>query len=117
MKSRIKFISPPLLMKQKITANKYKNPNRFGKRSISKIESQRHILFAGCSEDSYSNEAFLAGDYRGVFTSVFLKYATRYSLTWRELEKNVSFSIKKKGFDQVPQLVTMSSNLDKNIFT
>lgn len=75
------------------------------------------ILITGCRDTQTSADAFLDGSYNGALTYSLVE-AMRQSqgrLTYRELHERASRTLKKKAFDQVPQLEGRSARFDEPV--
>lgn len=91
--------------------------NKMGQKALVGVQTQRHILFAGCAEDNYSYEGRFGGVIQGAFTWNFCDLAKkRPHSIWRDIENRVSNRLRKQGYFQVPQLVTMPTNFDLTLF-
>ena len=77
------------------------------------------VLVTGCRDTQTSADAFINGTYNGALTFALVE-AIRQSkgvLTYRELHDRASGVLKKKKFEQVPQLEGRSANFDRTLFS
>ena len=77
------------------------------------------VLVTGCRDTQTSADAFINGTNNGALTFALVD-AIRQSkgvLTYRELHDRASGVLKKKKFDQVPQLEGRSANFDRMLFS
>jgi len=75
------------------------------------------VLWAACKSNQYAADARLNGKYGGAFTAVLcdLVRSSQGAIQRANLLKSLRSTLKKKRFDQVPQLET-SAKLKKSIF-
>lgn len=77
------------------------------------------VLITGCRDTQTSADAFINGAYNGALTFALVQ-AIRESkggLTYRELHDLASGVLKKRKFDQVPQLEGRAATFDKPLFS
>jgi hypothetical protein len=77
------------------------------------------ILIAGCRDTQTSADAFINGKYNGALTFALVE-AIRNSkgrLTYRQLHDQASTVLKKRKFDQVPQLEGQNDRFDAPLFS
>ena len=77
------------------------------------------VLVTGCRDTQTSADAFINGTYNGALTFALVE-AIRQSkgrLTYRELHERASGVLKKRNFDQVPQLEGRAANFDHTLFS
>jgi hypothetical protein len=77
------------------------------------------ILIAGCRDTQTSADAFINGKYNGALTFALVE-AIRKSkgrLTYRQLHDQASTVLKKRKFDQVPQLEGRNDRFDAPLFS
>lgn len=77
------------------------------------------VLVTGCRDTQTSADAFINGTYNGALTFALVE-AIRQSkgrLTYRELHERASGVLKKRKFDQVPQLEGRAANFDHTLFS
>jgi hypothetical protein len=77
------------------------------------------VLVTGCRDTQTSADAFINGAYNGALTFALVE-AIRQSkghLTYRELHDRASGVLKKRNFDQVPQLEGRAANFDRTLFS
>ena len=77
------------------------------------------VLVTGCRDTQTSADAFINGTYNGALTFALVE-AIRQSkgrLTYRELHDRASGVLKKRKFDQVPQLEGRAANFDRTLFS
>ena len=76
------------------------------------------VLITGCRDTQTSADAFINGRYNGALTFGLVDAikASRGRLTFRELHDRASAAIKRRRFEQVPQLEGMKARLDEPIF-
>ena len=76
------------------------------------------VLITGCRDTQTSADAFINGAYNGALTFALVE-AIRQSkgrLTYRELHDRASGVLKKRKFDQVPQLEGRAADFDRRCF-
>jgi hypothetical protein len=75
------------------------------------------LLVTGCRDTQTSADAFLDGAYTGALTYALVEAMRQAQgrLTYRELHDRASRTLKKKGFDQVPQLEGRSARFDEAV--
>lgn len=76
------------------------------------------VLVTGCRDTQTSADAFINGRYNGALTFALVE-AIRQSkgrLTYRELHSRASAVLKKRKFDQVPQLEGRAATFDQPLF-
>lgn len=73
------------------------------------------VLITGCRDDQTSADAFINGTYNGALTFGLVKALTssKGKLTYRQLHAATSAELKKRGYNQVPQLEGRNTNLDR----
>ena len=77
------------------------------------------VLVTGCRDTQTSADAFINGRYNGALTFALVE-AIRQSkgrLTYRELHSRASAVLKKRKFDQVPQLEGRAARFDQPLFS
>ena len=77
------------------------------------------VLITGCRDTQTSADAFINGSYNGALTFALVE-AIRESkgrLTYRELHDRASGVLKKRKFDQVPQLEGRAANFDRPLLS
>jgi hypothetical protein len=76
------------------------------------------VLVTGCRDTQTSADAFINNRYNGALTYGLVQAirATKGKLTYRDLHKRASAIIKKKKFEQVPQLEGRKAIFDAPIF-
>ena len=76
------------------------------------------VLITGCRDTQTSADAFINNRYNGALTYGLIEAirATQGQLTYRELHDRASTIIKKKRFEQVPQLEGRKAMFDKPLF-
>jgi hypothetical protein len=77
------------------------------------------ILIAGCRDTQTSADAYINGKYNGALTFALVE-AIRKSkgrLTYRQLHDQASTVLKKRKFDQVPQLEGRNDRFDAPLFS
>ena len=96
-----------------------KSSRKIGVKTFVSQPDQNHILFAGCSENDYSNEGTFNGKFHGALTfNLCETLKENPKRTWREIEQAVTRRIKQVwGYNQTPQLVTKKENIKKIIFS
>ncbi len=77
------------------------------------------VLIAGCRDTQTSADAFINGRYNGALTYALVDAirSSKGRLTYRDLHDRASAVLKKKKFDQVPQLEGRTSAFDQPLFT
>lgn len=90
-----------------------------GARDAVVVAGLNHVLWAGCRDNQTSQEAFIGGQYRGVFTYNFCKVlrGAGVSITRRRLDAQVTINIRAMGYLQIPQLEGTSASLGEKVFT
>jgi hypothetical protein len=75
------------------------------------------LLITGCRDTQTSADAFLDGAYNGALTFCLVEAMrqARGALTYRELHERASRTLKKRGFDQVPQLEGRAARFDEPV--
>lgn len=76
------------------------------------------VLITGCRDTQTSADAFINGRYNGALTYGLVEAmrAKRGKLTYGDLHERASSTIRKKRFEQVPQLEGRKAMFDKPIF-
>jgi uncharacterized caspase-like protein len=76
------------------------------------------VLITGCRDTQTSADAFIDGRYNGALTYGLIKAlrASKGRITYRELHERASAVLKKKKFNQVPQLESRRAQLDVPVF-
>ena len=76
------------------------------------------VLITGCRDTQTSADAFIGGSYNGALTHslVAAMRKAKGQLTYRELHELALATLKKGGFDQVPQLEGRSKRFDEPMF-
>jgi len=69
------------------------------------------IALSGCKDSQTSADAFEKGEYQGALTCAFLQVLKRghvknLNLTYDTLLKKIRKVLKRKGYDQIPQLTS-----------
>jgi hypothetical protein len=94
--------------------------SRHSKRSAKDIvnASLPELLITGCRDTQTSADAFINGSYNGALTFSLVEAIrqTRGRLTYRELHDRAARTLKRRGFDQVPQLEGRKSGFDTPVF-
>ncbi|MEO5895364.1 MAG: caspase family protein [Vicinamibacterales bacterium] len=77
------------------------------------------VLITGCRDTQTSADAFINGRYNGALTFGLVEAirAAKGDLTYRELHDRASSVIRKRKFEQVPQLETRKAQLDWPLFS
>jgi hypothetical protein len=77
------------------------------------------VLITGCRDNQTSADAFIGGDYNGALTYSLVEAIRKAKgrLTYRELHDRAAEVLKKKRFDQVPQLEGHSARFDRPLFS
>ncbi|CAN5858935.1 caspase family protein [soil metagenome] len=77
------------------------------------------VLITGCRDTQTSADAFINGRYNGALTFGLVEAirAAKGDLTYRELHDRASSVIKKRKFEQVPQLETRKAQFDWPLFS
>ena len=77
------------------------------------------ILITGCRDTQTSADAFINGRFNGALTFGLVEAirASKGRLTYRELHERASAVLKKKKFEQVPQLETRKAQFDAPLFS
>jgi metacaspase-1 len=77
------------------------------------------MLITGCRDTQTSADAFINGRYNGALTYGLVEAirTSKGQLTYRELHSRASAVLKKKKFDQVPQLEGRAKRFDRPLFT
>lgn len=90
-----------------------------GARDAVVVAGLNHVLWAGCRDNQTSQEAFIGGQYRGVFTYNFCKVlrGAGVSIPRRRLDAQVTINIRTMGYPQIPQLEGTSASLGEKVFT
>ena len=88
-----------------------------GKRKSSDVVDANlpEVLITGCRDTQTSADAFINGRYNGALTFALVEAirATKGRLTFRELHDRAGGVLKKRKFDQVPQLEGRKVRFDK----
>jgi len=76
------------------------------------------VLITGCRDTQTSADAFIDGAYTGALTYGLVEAMRKKkgNLTYRELHDVASQTLKKKSFDQVPQLEGKGTTFDSPVF-
>lgn len=111
-----KFVCPPIDISLR-AANRALSVNSFGQKNKD-VESQNHILLAGCGEDEYSSDAFIDGMYQGALTAAFdMAIRNDPYRPMIEIHREIVEILLNSGFDQNPKLVGNSElSSDRIIF-
>ena len=77
------------------------------------------LLITGCRDTQTSADAFINGRFNGALTFGLVEAirATQGKLTYRELHERASAVLKKKKFEQIPQLETRKAQHDWPLFS
>lgn len=77
------------------------------------------ILVTGCRDTQTSADAFINGTYNGALTYALVEAmrATKGKLTYRQLHERATAVLKKRKFDQVPQLEGSEARFDTALFS
>jgi uncharacterized caspase-like protein len=77
------------------------------------------VLITGCRDSQTSADAFLGGSYNGALTYSLVEAMrkARGKLTYRELHDRAAEVLKKKRFEQVPQLEGQSARFNRPLFS
>lgn len=77
------------------------------------------VLITGCRDTQTSADAFIEGRFNGALTFGLIQAirASKGRLTYRELHERASAVIKKRKFEQVPQLESRRTQLDLPVFS
>ncbi len=77
------------------------------------------VLITGCRDTQTSADAFIDGRYNGALTYALVDAIRRSKgrLTYRDLHDRASAVLRKKKFEQVPQLEGRTSLFDQPLFT
>jgi metacaspase-1 len=75
------------------------------------------VLITGCRDTQTSADAFIGGSYTGALTFALVEAMKKAGgrLTYRELHASATGRLKKKGFDQVPQLEGKTSRFEERM--
>lgn len=113
---RVRFLSPAL-RGGKILNNPWK-AKPLGT-MLYPQSTPRDLLLSGCTDMEYSYDAKISSKYHGVMSYFALQAIkeANYKLTYTELHKKVTKSIKEAGYPQHPQLEGAASNKGRQIFT
>jgi hypothetical protein len=73
------------------------------------------VLITGCRDTQTSADAFIGGSYNGALTHSLVAAITKKKgkLTYRELHDLATKTLKKGGYDQVPQLEGRKERFDE----
>lgn len=76
------------------------------------------VLITGCRDTQTSADAFIGGSYNGALTHSLVEAMRKAKgrLTYRELHDLALATLKKGGFDQVPQLEGRAKRFDEPMF-
>ena len=76
------------------------------------------VLITGCRDTQTSADAFIGGSYNGALTHSLVEAMRKAKgqLTYRELHDLALATLKKGGYDQVPQLEGRSKRFDEQMF-
>jgi metacaspase-1 len=79
----------------------------------------REVLITGCRDDQTSADAFIDGAYTGALTYSLVQAMQEASggLTYSELHDRAVATLKKRGFEQVPQLEGAAERFDRPLFS
>jgi len=77
------------------------------------------VLITGCRDTQTSADAFINGRYNGALTFSLVEAirGSKGKLTYRDLHDRASAALKKKKFDQVPQLEGRKARFDQPLFS
>jgi metacaspase-1 len=77
------------------------------------------VLITGCRDTQTSADAFIDGRYNGALTYGLVQAIrqAKGDLTYRELHQRASAVLKKKKFEQVPQLESRKAQFDWPLFS
>jgi hypothetical protein len=77
------------------------------------------VLITGCRDTQTSADAFINGRFNGALTFSLVEAirASNGRLTYRELHARASAVLKKRKFEQVPQLETRKAQFDAPLFS
>jgi metacaspase-1 len=104
---------------KKVTSELRRAPRATRKASDIVNAALPEVLVTGCRDTQTSADAFINGAYNGALTFALVE-AIRQSkgrLTYRELHERASGVLKKRNFDQVPQLEGRAANFDRTLFS
>ena len=77
------------------------------------------LLITGCRDTQTSADAFINGSFNGALTYALVEAirAAKGRLTYRQLHAKASAAVKKRKFEQVPQLEGQSAAFDRPLFS
>ncbi|MDQ3486685.1 MAG: caspase family protein [Acidobacteriota bacterium] len=77
------------------------------------------VLITGCRDSQTSADAFIDGRFNGALTFSLIQAirASKGRLTYRELHQRASAALKKRKFEQVPQLESRRAQFDLPVFS
>jgi hypothetical protein len=77
------------------------------------------VLITGCRDTQTSADAFINGRFNGALTYSLVQAIRkgRGRLTYRELHDRAAAELKKRKFEQVPQLEGRSARFDQPLFS
>jgi len=77
------------------------------------------VLITGCRDTQTSADAFINGRFNGALTFAIVQAIRkgRGRLTYRELHDHTAAELKKRKFEQVPQLEGRSQGFDQPLFS
>jgi len=104
---------------KKASSNRRQSARSGGKPKDIVNAELREILITGCRDTQTSADAFINGKYNGALTFALVE-AIRKSkgrLTYRQLHDQASTVLKKRKFDQVPQLEGVNDRFDAPLFS
>lgn len=105
-------------LKKKVTS-KLLGRRRSARRSPDIVDADiPEVLITGCRDTQTSADAFINNRFNGALTYGLVEAirATRGKLTYRDLHERASSIIRKKKFDQVPQLEGRKAMFDMPVF-
>jgi metacaspase-1 len=90
------------------------------KREISDIVNVDlpEVLITGCRDTQTSADAFIDGSFNGALTFALVEAmrSSKGPITYRDLHKRATAAMKKRKFEQVPQLEGRSDAFDRPLF-
>ena len=116
---RKRFLNPGLIKGNKVLDKEKREKAREALKEKYPESGMNEILLAGCSDEQFSYDALIDGDYHGAMTYFAIKAITEanFDITYADLHKKVVRMISDARFKQSPQLEGKEDNKQRKIFS
>jgi uncharacterized caspase-like protein len=103
-----------------IVASELRRSSRKARKTTDVVKAELpEVLITGCRDTQTSADAFIGGSYNGALTYSLVEAMrnAKGRLTYRELHDRAAEVLKKKKFEQVPQLEGQAARFDRPLFS